>query len=317
MNLNLNDIKHFLFKHDNFLILMHQNPDGDTIGSGFGLYYGLKSIGKNARVLCSDDIPGIYEFLKKEYQEIDFIEQFIISVDIGSENLFGDSLEKYKGSVDLNIDHHFSNENFAKYNYVDATSASTSQIIYEILDKLDIDLSVIMGKCLYTGICTDTGCFRYRNTTSKTHMIASKLLELDFDHSEIVYNLMESKSLQKLELEKHIINNMKFYFDGIVGIAYITQDMIEKSGASPYEVDGFSSFVRQIKGVEIGVTIKEKTKTFCKVSIRTSGNYDASMICSMFGGGGHKNAAGCIFNTGVEDALSKLLEQIKKIIDGV
>ena len=317
MKIELKGIRDFLLKQDNFLILMHQNPDGDTIGSGFGLYYGLKSIGKNAKLLCSDDIPDIYEFLKKEYIQDEFLEQFVISVDIGSENLFGEDLERYKGGVDLNIDHHFSNENFAKYNYIDATSASTSQIIYEILDELDIKLSVIMAKCLYTGICTDTGCFRYRNTTSKTHMIASKLLEVDFDHSEIVYNLMESKSLEKLELEKHIINNMKFYFGGKVGIAYITQDMIKKSGANQYEVDGFSAFVRQIKGVEIGVTIKEKSENFCKVSIRTSGNYDASMICSFFGGGGHKNAAGCVFNTDEEDTLFKLLERIKKIIDGV
>ena len=175
--MELQEILDIFLTKDNFTILTHKSPDGDTLGSGFALCFFLRSLGKHANVLNSDKLPQRYAFLFEGYEPQEFKEEYVVAVDIADPNLIGSNLPQYQqeGVIDLCIDHHISNKGFAKQTYVDGKASAAAMIIYEILKLSGKPISDHIAKCLYTGISTDTGCFKYENTTPKTHIIAAEL----------------------------------------------------------------------------------------------------------------------------------------------
>jgi len=314
MKVSLERIVKILNENNKFCILTHQYPDGDTLGSAFALCRILQKIGKKAKVVNNDSIPPKFNFLKSCVKQENFEPEFIVSVDVADEKLLGPNLKKYCGKVDLLIDHHKINENFAKYSYVDAGAAATAQIIYEIMNIIKTGWDSYIANCIYTGIATDTGCFKYKNTTAKTHKIAAAVLELGAEKDKINTLMFEQKTKEQFIAEKYIMDSIEFYFENKLAIIYVTLEMLEKSGADDSLIDGIAGIPKQIEGVVIGVTFRQKEEDVFKVSVRTSEEIDASLLCKHFGGGGHTNAAGFTIKGSLEEAKEEFISYAKTFI---
>ena len=293
---------------EDVLILTHANPDGDTLGGGCALFWGLRRLGKRVKLLNNDPIPDKYLYLFRGLENEVFDERFIISVDIADKSLLGAALEEsYGDRVDLAIDHHGANRLFAKETYVESDSASASEIVYLLLLSLGVEFNREMADCLYTGISTDTGCFRYSNVTPRTHRIAADLMDRGADHTGIDVRMFETKDMSFLRLQQKCLEALELYYDGRVSVLNITRALLDETGCKDEDCDAIVALSRQIAGVRIGVTFKEKKNGVFKISVRTHEGIDASRICARFGGGGHKRAAGCQFECSKEQALQQML----------
>lgn len=293
---------------EDVLILTHANPDGDTLGSGCALFWGLKKLGKRVKLLNSDPIPEKYQYLFRGLQNDVFEERYIISVDVADKALLGAALEEsYGDRVDLSIDHHGTNRLFAKETYVESDAASACETVYLLLLSLGVTFCPEMADCLYTGVSTDTGCFRYSNVTARTHRIAADLIERGADHTAIDVAMFETKDMSFLRLQQKCLEALELYFDGRVSVLSVTRALLEETGCKDEDCDAIVALSRQIAGVQIGVTFKEKKDGTLKVSVRTHEGVDAAAICAVFGGGGHKRAAGCQFTCGKDEALRRML----------
>lgn len=312
MNIDLTTTASLLRSHDNILIITHASPDCDTLGSGFGLYYSLKKLKKRCKVVCSDPFPEKYRYFIFEENFDEFDPEFVICVDAADAKLLGEYQELYDGKIDLCIDHHVSNKLFVKKTYLDAKSSSTCEIIYKIISELGVELDPLIASSLYSGIVTDTGCFKYSNVTRDTHLVASELLRYDFDSYLINYNLFECKTKERIKIECEAINSIEYYHDERCAIMTIPMDMVESLKVDPEDIDGLAAIPRAIKGVLVGITIKRKAQDQYKISVRTMMPVDASAICSEFGGGGHKVAAGCLIKDSFENVKARLVCVAKK-----
>ncbi len=309
MLIDISSAVSFLKSHDNFTVLTHAHPDGDTLGSGFGLCLALRALGKKANVVNNEELPPKFRYLDIEPQ--DFEEQTVVAVDIADVSLMGNDIRaKYETKVDLSIDHHGSNRLFAGLNYVDSSAAAAAQIIFEVVEQLGVEITPQMADCLYTGISTDTGCFRYANVTPATLRTAAKLMELGAAAAEINVRMFETKTRTYAALERLALDSMQFFYDGKCALITITRDMFAKSGSDENECDGIAAISRQIEGVLVGVTMRERRDGTYKASVRTHDPVDASAICSRLGGGGHPNAAGCQLPGTREEATKLLIDTI-------
>lgn len=289
----------------NVTILTHARPDGDTIGSGLGLCYYLRSQGIKANVKNSDGIPAKYSYMTADYLEQEFEEETVISVDVADISLLGEKLEHYADKIDLCIDHHVSNKMFARDSYVDGDASATCLIIFELIKVLGGKIDKLIADCLYTGIATDTGCFMFQNTTPAAHRAAAELKELGADAEGINRKMFQIKSKGRIIAEQKLIGNMHFAGDSQIALISITNDMINHYGIDRAELDGFAGIPLTVEGVKIGITLKQQPEddTLFKVSIRTV-YADASAIAATFGGGGHIRAAGCTLH-GTEEEVAK------------
>ncbi len=313
--LNLSSLCKFLKRHDDYIILTHISPDGDTLGSAYALALGLQSIGKKAYVVCNDEIPAKYDYFVKlaDLKSIDY--KTIVAVDVADAKLLGSLYEKYSDKIELNIDHHISNTHYAQNLYLDADASATAECIYDIFKKMHIKFTPLIATALYTGISTDTGCFKYSNVTPKTHRIAADLYNYGIDAAEINRRMFDTKSKQRVELEKMVLDTAQFLFDDRCLMLTVTSEMQEKSGCLPSDLDGVASISRSVEGVLIGVSIKQSEKNTYKISLRTYEPFDASEICKTLGGGGHKAAAGCTLVGKLEDVKQQIIEAVGKAID--
>lgn len=313
MLIDISSAVSFLKSHDNFTILTHAHPDGDTLGSGFGLCLALRVLGKKANVVNNEELPPKFRYLEIERQE--FEEQTVVAVDIADVTLMGNEIKaKYESKVDLSIDHHGSNRLFAQLNYVDSSAAAAAQIIFEVIEQLGVDFTPDMADCLYTGISTDTGCFRYANVTPATLRTAARLMELGASASEINVRMFETKTRTYAALERLALDGMQFFYDGKCALITITRAMFAESGSDENECDGIAAISRQIEGVLVGVTMRERRDGTYKASVRTHNPVDASAICARLGGGGHPNAAGCQLPGTREEATKLLIDTIGEFI---
>ena len=301
----------FLKANDNFEILTHNYPDGDCLGSGYGLCLGLQQLGKNARVITTA-LPKDFKFLLNGVKEQDFRAECVVSVDVADEKLLGCNQEKYQGKIDLCIDHHKSNRVDAPLKFVDDTSAAACEIIYRILTEMGVTFTKEIANCLYTGISTDTGCFRYTNTTAATLRICADLLEYGCDSGYINKVMFETKSKKRIELEREIYDRMIFCCDDKCAVIYTTLEMTKD--LEDEDTEGISSIPRQIEGVKMGITIREKPDGIYKVSVRTNGDIDACQFCRQFGGGGHAAASGCTLNGDLQGVIDTLIEAAERTL---
>lgn len=314
-NMDFQEILDIFLTNDNYTILTHKSPDGDTLGSGFALCYFLRGIGKHANVLNSDQLPSRYAFMFEGYRPQEFEEKYVVAVDIADPNLIGSNLLQYQreGAVDLCIDHHISNKLFAKKTYVDGEASAAAMIIYEILKLSGEKLSDQIAKCLYTGISTDTGCFKYENTTPKAHIIAAELMAYNIDYANINREMFDVKSRGRMEVEQKVISNMNYYFDGRCSMIVLTRKLMAECGVDQSEFDGLASIPLSVEGVDIGITVKERHTDYYKISVRTTDKLNASEFCQQFGGGGHIRAAGCEMQGTLEDVRKRLLDGVEKL----
>ena len=315
--MNFDDLSQFFKSHNDFIILTHKNPDGDTLGSGFALMYALRNMGKNANVLNSDSFPARYDFLYSDYQPQDFDPKTIVAVDIADIQLLGSNLAEYstEGKIDICIDHHISNKHFAKQTYVDGNSSAAALIIYELFKFMNIEITNEIAKCLYTGIATDTGCFKFENTTPKAHIAAADLMTYDINFALINRKMFDIKSRGRLKVEQTVMANIEYFFAGKCAMIFLTKKLMEESNVEEAEFDGLASIPLQVEGVKIGITIKERHENVFKLSVRTTQEIDASAFCQNFGGGGHIRAAGCEIKGDLDYVKKAVLDRLKDILD--
>lgn len=303
-----------LLKNDNIVILTHMNPDGDTLGAAFGLYNALKQLGKRAVIKNNDGFPKQYEFLYEGYSEESFSEDYVVAVDIADTQLFGPALECYKDRVSLCIDHHKTNSSYSKLLCLDYNKAAASEIMYDVVCETGAEITRLIADCLYTGIATDTGCFKFSNTSANTHRVAAKLFEAGAQYDYINQQMFIIKKKSRIEAERYVLETMELFSEGRIAVICITRDMLKKTGADESELDGISGLPRSIEGVQIGITVKEKDDGVYKISMRTSNDVDASALCSEFGGGGHARAAGCTLKGSYDEVKQSLLEKAKNYL---
>ena len=313
MNEILRRTADFLLSRDDFEILTHDYPDGDTLGSGFALCLALQQLGKRARVITTD-IPKDFTFLQKGVVPQSFEAKTIVSVDVADEKLLGDNRNKYAGRIDLCIDHHMTNKIDAPLKCVDGKAAANCEILFDLLVMMNVEITREIANSLYTGISTDTGCFRFTNTTSRTLRTAADIIDLGCDTAYINKVMFETKSKKRIALERAVCDNMEFCFNDRCAIIAATLDIQKQVGVSDGELEGLASIPRQIEGVDVGVTMREKEPGSFKVSIRTNGDINAAEICTRLGGGGHTAAAGCSVKGSLEEVKDKLKAVIKEVL---
>ncbi len=291
--ITLSEAATLLNENDNFHILTHRYPDGDTLGCAFALCYALRSLGKKANVKVSPKVPSKFSYLCENYKEQNFSCEFVVSVDVAAPSLLGDLYDEYNDKIDLCIDHHGSNSMVADNICVDATAAAACEIVYLLIKEMGIKISKDIADAIYTGISTDTGCFCYTNTTAQSHKIAAELMEFECDFAKINRINFETKTRGKLKMERMVYDTMEFYCGGKCAIIYTTIAMQKALGAGDDEMEGLASIPRQIEGVKMGITMREKEDGTFKISVRTNDGVNASEFCARFGGGGHAAASGC------------------------
>ena len=305
----------FLARQDHFSIITHCGPDGDTVGSAAGLCLGLRQLGKTAHVLQNSQFPDKYKYLvegllKEDAQEGDTI----ISVDVAAAKMLSDDSRHLADRVDLRIDHHATDTPFAALELVDSTAAACSEIVYDLLMLLGVRLDVAMANALFTAVSTDTGCFRYANTTHRTFAVASACAAVSPDLFRITQELFDTVTLGRLRLQNWVVEHMRMLCDGKIVVCGIPADLHRTLELQEEDMGNLSGFLRSIEGVKIAATVKQDEEGHTGISVRAVPGYDAAAVCVKFGGGGHKGAAGASMeNVTLEEALEKLIQAMPEI----
>ena len=296
-----------LRENDNFNIITHLRPDGDTIGSASALCYALRKIGKTAHLYDNPQFVDSYEWVAEPYiAPQGFVPSFTICVDLADSSLYP---EGFEGLADLCIDHHPSNSHFAKNTLLWADRASCGEIIMAVVKELcGLDPSV--SDLLYVAVSTDTGCFVYGNTTGETLLAASELCFSGARNAYLNKILFRTNSKARLALEAQILSSFRYYHEGKTVISVVTKEMIEKAGAVERDTQDIAALPGRVEGAFTSITVKELDAKHCKLSVRTNGVVDANKVCARFGGGGHKMAAGCTMDCSCHDAPDVLAEII-------
>ena len=313
----LNDI---IKSGKNILIVSHLNPDGDTLGSMCGLYSAIKdNFKKKADMLLISHVPAVFKFLPyineaKILDDYDKSREYnvVINVDIAAyDRMAGASVLFDKAGCTVNIDHHKTNANYADVNFVEAQASSTGEFLLTLMRQMNWKISLETAKCLYTAILTDTGSFRFDNTTSKTFESAAELVQIGVRPSEIYKNVYETNSKGFVMFQAHCVSNAVFENENKIAYTIVYKKDIERFNAGDDCTEGLTEKLRSISTTEVAFTVKEINSNMSKVSMRSK-NIDVSEICSVFGGGGHRLAAGCVIKASVKDTVKKILDEIKK-----
>ena len=318
IQLTLEQAAQFLQTAQDVLILTHKSPDGDTLGSGFGLLHALRGMGKRVWLACSDSIPPRYAYLMGGLTDAvwedgtGIVPQTVVAVDIADTKLFGEKLCGFADKVQLCIDHHGSNTGYAQYLLLRPNAAANCELMLDLLEAMGLPLTEQIANCLYTGLVTDTGCFRFANTTARSHITAAWLMEAGGRASELNARLFESKKPQRVEAERLALNNLEYYFDGRCALIYLTREDILSSGVAPSDLEDLTSLPRAIEGVEVGLTLRQQPGGSYKISVRTTDAVDACAIAKRLGGGGHVRAAGCELMGNLDNAKAAVLAEVKK-----
>lgn len=299
--------------HDNFAIVTHRRPDGDTIGSAATLCMGLRQLGKNAHILKNPEITRKYATLhhgltKEKAEDGDFV----VTVDVASGNMLPDCFKEL--IFDLRIDHHSSATSFTPVELVEPEAAACGEIVYGVLMEMGAELDIPMANALYTAISTDTGCFRYANTTADTFAVASACAKAGADVFAINQALFETNSLARLKVQSYMLQNAIFLQEGQIAICKLPKAVEVECGAGEDDLDNISGFPRTIEGVKLAVTIREESAERVKMSVRAVPGQDASALCAKFGGGGHKGAAGASMNMRMDEAVNTVIAALPIII---
>lgn len=313
MLIDLSEAVEFLKGCEDAVILTHQSPDGDCIGAGFALKDLLEALGKRSRVLCSDEFPKRYDFMTSVGSGEEFEPKTVIAVDIADPQLMGNLREIYGNKVQLCIDHHISNVGYAEKTLLNAGASATCELIYELADAMKIQMSDHCAACIYTGIATDTGCFKYECTTARCHEIAAELMKSHkLKYAKINREMFDVKSIGRLKMERIVTDLMEYYLDNRLTMICITSDILNEQHVDANDLDGCASIPLQVEGVEVGVTIKEKSENEYKVSMRSANDVNVSAICQTLGGGGHIKAAGCFVKGTLEEVKAAVVEAVRK-----
>lgn len=304
----------------NILIISHVNPDGDALGSMCGLYGAiLENYKKKVDMMSISKVPDVYSYLPylsevKDIEEFDKSREYdlVINVDVASLDRICDGkilFEKAKHTI--NIDHHKTNIGYGEFNIINPEASSTGEVLFDCFNKMGWKLNLDIATCLYTAILTDTGSFRFDNTKPSSFEAAAKLVEIGVNPCDIYKKVYESDSKTLVMFQSHCISKAKFVDDDKIAYTLVYQKDMEKFSAGDDCMEGLTEKLRAIVTTRIAFVAKEMKSGATKISMRSK-FADVAQICGIFGGGGHKFAAGCTIKAPVEVAAKKILEEIKK-----
>lgn len=310
-----NECARFLLEHDNFCILTHTRPDGDTIGSASALCLGLRQLGKRAWLLENREVsPFLAQCVLGLTKAAPEAGDVLVSVDVASPGMLQLGAAELLGGIALRIDHHSSATSFTDHELVDAASAACGEIIYDVMMEMGIEMTKELAWRLYIAVSTDTGCFRYANTGAHSYRVAAACAETGADLYPITQALFDTNSLSKLKLQSWMVENARFLSGGKAAVCAIPKAL--EDTVSREELEGISGFLRSIEGVKISATIRQ-TETGTKMSVRAVPGYDATLVCRKFGGGGHKGAAGASLTLSLDEALEAASAALTEAVEGV
>ena len=312
-------------ENKNTLIIYHARPDADAIGSAFALRELLYFMGINAICACTDEVPERLSFMTEDVQGSVLLDDFVtghervISVDSASPAQLGSLFDKLHKDIDIMIDHHAKGTIYADH-YIRPDAAATAEIIFDIAEWLleNGRIPYIPQKvysCIYAAISSDTGCFKYANVTPKTHIYASKLVELGVDTADINHRLFESKTLKQLKAEGEAARRLSVHDKGRIASVTFPYSAKFSLGLSEEHLETIIDIPRSLGGVEVAFAVRQpEDKNFFRVSMRSNGDFDVSAVCARFGGGGHARASGCSIEArGIDEAEKMVLAVISEL----
>ncbi len=322
MTADRDKIIEILKEADRFYLISHMQPDGDSIGSLLAMSEGLKDLGKQVRLFTPGHIPRQYSFLKGaeevEHDITDYDpEVTAIVLDSSDSERLGILKEAFMGcQTIINIDHHVTNQWFGTLNLVDPDASATGEIVFLLLKEIGVDLSYSIAESLYVAISTDTGSFKYDNTTSVTHRVVAELLECGLSPGALSQRVFDERPISFYFLLKEAISSFEMYADRRIALMTLSRDIRQRSGASTDELEGIVNYTRNIEGVELGILFYVENKDEVKVGFRSK-MMDVSVLAGKFNGGGHARAAGCRvyedYQTVKEKVLTEAFQMLKDL----
>lgn len=323
MNENiLNQIFDAINNAKKILVVSHVNPDGDTLGAMCALKLYLKD--KADTLIQTSSLVGIpetYKFLpeinlSKNLDTVQDIYDLVIAIDVASiDRIVQNARAIFDNTkMTINIDHHKTNNSYGKLNWVVENASSAGEVLYNMFKTKNIPVSKEMAECLYVSILTDTGCFRYENTSPKTLEIAAELIKLGANNADLAKKCYNNKPKDMVLFQSAVISKAKFLFNNKVAIASITKEDCKKFNTKNEYTEGIAETLRTIKSVEISAVLKENDNGDTKISLR-SDNVDVCEVVKRFNGGGHIHAAGCTIKKPLKIAIELLVDEIEKCLN--
>lgn len=306
-------------KGGSFLISVHKNPDGDALGSQLALMMALEKLGKKVTAQNIDPVPDIYQFLPgaQKIKTSAFIEgrfdvAIVLDADPPRTGLFDKGCP---AEVKINIDHHVTNPLDWDLTWLDPAAAATGEMVYALIRQLDVAIDRDIALCLFTSIFTDTGSFRYTNTSARSLRTAAEMIEAGADPWVVTENVYESFAFRRLKLLGSVLSEIERSEDGRIAWVVVTQDHFQRNGATAEDTDNFINFVRSTKGVEVAVLFRQTAEKQYKVSLRSKGRVDLTNLAQSLGGGGHKNAAGATVDGSFVEIKDKVIKEVEKTVN--
>jgi len=303
-----------------FVLATHIDPDGDAIGSSLALAATLLKMGKRVVVYDQDPVPYMFRFLPgaetfttvlPENETFDLL----VLLDCSEPQRSGASLAEFSNYRRLAcIDHHLTNEHFADINLIDSQASATAELVYEVITRLTPDFTRETAINIYTGILTDTGSFHYANATPRAFAVAGEMVNRGVDPWLVAQHVYESEPLSRLQLLGMVLQTLTLSPDGKAACVVVTREMYDQTGTNAEHTDRLVNYPRSIAGVEVAFLLREKESNYYKLSFRSRGRVNVATLAQEFGGGGHKNAAGCYLRGSSEEIISLVFQKIAQLL---
>jgi phosphoesterase RecJ-like protein len=310
--------KQFIESNDDFLVVSHIDPDGDAASSTVAISWMLKQLNKNFTMINEGNTPGKFNFLWGFEGIVNYsnrapsrMYEHVISVDCADFSRIGKVKSLFSSTTQiLNIDHHRTNDYYGAFQLIKEDAAATAEVLYDLAIELQINWSTELGNSIYTGLLTDTGGFRYANTTPKVMRIAAEMLQLGVDGNDLADRLLEKLTYSHIILLQRTLATLAFAEDKRISWVSVTLQDIADAHASNEDLEGLVNYPRNIEGVEVGILFKEVEANKYKVSMRSAGIADVAHIAKSFGGGGHFRAAGCTILGELQDIIARVVMEV-------
>lgn len=302
----------WLKERDNFVLITHVRPDGDTLGSAAALCSALRRFGKRAAMYNNPEITEKYYKYVSSYIEDGFEYDHAVAVDVADKHMVCNG---FTGDIQLCVDHHPSNPHYTDELLLNAAKASCGEIVLELIKKLCGDVSSDEASLLYMAVSTDCGCFRYANVTAETFAAASELASFGAQIQKLNFDLFRQVSKARMVLEGLISSGLKFYADGKIVVATVTEEMMNETGATENDCDDIAGIPGKVEGCVLSFVIRELAPNKCKVSARSHPGFDCAALCARFGGGGHKMAAGCTIEATPDESRDMLVKAALEVLE--
>lgn len=311
--------QNFIQQNDHFIVVSHHQPDGDAISSTLAIGWILEKLGKNFTLYNDDVVPPKFAYLWNSDRIIHPTAtamtsaqySYVIAVDCADNSRFGEAKGLFSPDAQLlNIDHHSTNDFFGQVHVIRPKASATVEIIYDLIHLMGLSWDEAVASCIYTGLVTDTGGFRYANTTANVLNIASEMMSHGVKGSQLSTHLLEKMTYPQFCLLQTALATMSFAYDRKVAWMTLSETDFKETGSTHGETEGIVNYAQNIEGVEVGILFKEVDAKEVRVSFRSSGHVDVAQVAAQFGGGGHMRAAGCTMQCTMTEAVDQVLQSL-------